>query len=63
MTTDITAMGPHAIESYRGRMLAIEQFGVTPHALMLNEETRAVAKRSRNTRALAVQEEHAVVAL
>lgn len=63
MTTDVSIMGPHAIESYRGRMLALEQFGVTPHALMLNDEVRSVAKISRNSRALAVQEDHAVATI
>ncbi len=61
MTTDIALMGPHALESYRGRMLALEQFWVTAHAILLNEETRAVANISRKTRALAVQEDHSIV--
>ena len=55
MTTDLALMGPHAIESYRSRMVALEQFGVTPHALMLNEETRALAKYSKAKRELTLQ--------
>ncbi len=63
MITDIALMGPHALASYRSRMLAMEQFWVTPHALVLNEETRALAKFSKNKRELALQGEHDVVAL
>ena len=63
MTTDLALMGPHAIESYRSRMVALEQFGVTPHALMLNEETRALAKYSKAKRELTLQWEHDIVAL
>ena len=55
MITDVTLMGPHALASYRSRMLALEQFGITPHALVLNEETRALAKLSKTKRELALQ--------
>ncbi len=55
-------MGPHAIESYKSRMLALEEFGVNPLALMLNEQTRAVVKRKRSTRALALEPEHDLIA-
>jgi hypothetical protein len=63
MITDVTLMGPHALASYRSRMLALEQFWVTPHALVLNEETRALAKFSKTKRELALQWEHDIVSL
>jgi hypothetical protein len=75
MTTDIDGdlVGAHmsALLSLRSRSLAA--YGVDPHALTLTEsralmdmpgsKTRALAKISRGSRALAVESEHALVAL
>ena len=61
MTTDIALMGPHALALHDARHLALEQFGVTPHALALNEETRALAKYSKNRRELTLQGENNIV--
>ncbi len=63
MITDVTLMGPHALASYRSRMLAMEQFGITPQDLVLNEETRALAKFSKTKRELALQGEHEIVVI
>lgn len=75
MTTDIhnNLVGAHmsALLSLRSRSL--EAYGIDPHALMLTEsralvetpsrDTRALAKISRESRALAVESEHALVTL
>ena len=62
MTTDISLMGPHALALHDARLLALEQFGITPHALALNEETRALAKYSKTRRELTLKGEHHIVA-
>ncbi len=56
-------MGPHAIESYKSRMLALEEFGVNPMALIQNKQTRAVVKRKRSTRALRLESEQDLITL
>lgn len=61
MTTDIALMGPHALAVRDARLLALEQFGVNPHALVLNAETRALAKYSKNKRELTLQWEQEVI--
>ncbi len=74
MATDIHPfiMGPHAIASFNARMQAIKAYGIDPHALMINQEsrlpkieekTRALAKTSKATRALAIQTDHEIMVI
>ena len=71
MTNDPSLIGAHAsaLLALRGR--ALEAYGIDPHALMVSEthalmklptdDTRALAKISRESRALAIEADHALI--
>lgn len=65
MNTDITHMGPHALASYRSRSMALASFGIdsTTMTLYKGKEERSLVKESKSTRALMVQQEHALMEL